>query len=321
MDKVLEIQDLQVDFVSETRRLHALRGITFHIEKGETLGLVGESGCGKSLTALSVMQLIPTPPGEICGGSIMFRGRNLLEFSEKEMRAVRGNKISMIFQEPMTSLNPVFTVGNQLIEVIHLHMNKTRSEAEELAADMLATVGMSDVRKRLKEYPHELSGGLRQRVMIAMALLCQPEILIADEPTTALDVTIQAQIIDLMENLKMQFGTSVLMITHDLGVIAESCSRVAVMYAGVIIEMANVNELFKNPLHPYTRGLLSSIPSLGKRARLTTIKGMVPDLSDMPKGCAFFPRCEYGCDKCLEERPYLKKSNNHYVACWRPMDE
>ncbi|MDD3027901.1 MAG: ABC transporter ATP-binding protein [Erysipelotrichaceae bacterium] len=316
MENVLQIKNLQVDFVGENKRVHALRGIDFEIGKGETLGLVGESGCGKSLTALSIMGLIPTPPGEIVSGEILFKEQNILQYSDKEMQGLRGNRISMIFQEPMTSLNPVFTIGNQLKEVITKHLRKNGQEADDLAAEMLATVGIADAKRRLKNYPHELSGGLRQRVMIAMALLCRPELLIADEPTTALDVTIQAQIMSLLVKLKEDFNTSILMITHDLGIIAETCSRVIVMYMGKIVEVAPVGDLFDSPRHPYTKGLLKSIPVLGQKNRLSTIAGMVPDLSELKGGCAFASRCPYKTDRCLEQEPLLRGENGHFVSCW-----
>ncbi len=316
MENVLQVKDLRVDFVGETKRVHALRGIDFTIRKGETLGLVGESGCGKSLTALSIMGLIPMPPGEVSSGEILFKDEDILQYSDKEMQTLRGNKISMIFQEPMTSLNPVFTIGNQLKEVVSKHLGRKGQEADDIAADMLKIVGIADAKRRLKNYPHELSGGLRQRVMIAMALLCHPELLIADEPTTALDVTIQAQIMHLLITLKEEFNTSILMITHDLGIIAESCTRVIVMYMGKIVEEALVNELFDNPKHPYTRGLLKSIPVLGQKDRLSTISGMVPDLSEIMAGCAFASRCSYKTDRCLLEEPQLVGENGHFVACW-----
>ena len=316
MENVLEIKNLRVDFVGERNRVHALRGIDFTIGKGETLGLVGESGCGKSLTALSIMGLIPTPPGEIVSGEILLKEHNILQYSDKEMQTLRGNRISMIFQEPMTSLNPVFTIGNQLKEVITKHLGKKGQEADDLAADMLETVGIADAKHRLKNYPHELSGGLRQRVMIAMALLCRPELLIADEPTTALDVTIQAQIMNLLVKLKENFNTSILMITHDLGIIAETCSRVIVMYMGKIVEVAPVADLFDDPRHPYTKGLLRSIPVLGQKTRLSTILGMVPDLSELKEGCAFASRCPFKTDTCLREEPLLSGANGHFVSCW-----
>jgi peptide/nickel transport system ATP-binding protein/oligopeptide transport system ATP-binding protein len=320
-ETLLDIKNLQVDFKNEDSCVHALRGVDFSIHESESVGLVGESGCGKSLTALSIMQLIQSPPGKISGGEIWFDNENLLKKTEKEMRKIRGSKISMIFQEPMTSLNPVFTIGNQLEEVIKLHMHVSKKESVDMVEEMLNKVGISDVHSRIEEYPHELSGGLRQRVMIAMALLCKPKMLIADEPTTALDVTIQAQILQLINSLKNELGTSVLMITHDLGVIAESCSVVNVMYAGCIVERGEVHELFKNPEHPYTKGLFSSIPVLGKHERLSTIPGMVPDLGDMPSGCAFYPRCSFCNEKCKKIKPELIGNNEHEVACWRVNNE
>jgi len=293
----------------------AVNGISFTINKGETVGIVGESGCGKSVTALSIMRLIPNPPGKIVGGEIYFEGQNLLQLDEKEMRRIRGKKISMIFQEPMTSLDPVFTIGHEIMESIQLHQGLKKEEARQKAMQVLKTVGMPDVEKRIDSYPHELSGGMRQRTMIAMALSCNPALLIADEPTTALDVTIQAQILRLIHELKEKFNASVMLITHDLGVIAEMCDRVAVMYAGHIVETTDVETLFGNPLHPYTKGLQKSIPRLDvETERLDTIQGLVPNLLDLPSGCPFHPRCDLRLTKCLQEMPQLVQVKDHHLV-------
>jgi len=281
------------------------------------LGIVGESGSGKSVTALSIMRLIPQPPGKIVSGEITFDGKNLCTFSEREMRKIRGCKISMIFQEPMTSLDPVFTIGHEIVETILLHQDLTKKEAYKKAVKMLELVGIPDADKRMKSYPHELSGGMRQRVMIAMALSCNPALLIADEPTTALDVTIQAQILRLMNELKKEFNTSVLMITHDLGVISEMCDNVAVMYAGHIVEYTDIYTIFEKPLHPYTEGLNRSIPRMDKETKiLDTIKGVVPNLLHLSPGCPFAPRCEYAYERCLKEMPQLiEVEPRHLVKC------
>jgi peptide/nickel transport system ATP-binding protein/oligopeptide transport system ATP-binding protein len=281
------------------------------------MGLVGESGCGKSVTALSIMRLIPSPPGKIVGGEICLDGKNLLELDEREMRKIRGKKISMIFQEPMTSLDPVFTIGYEIMESIQLHQGLEKEKAREKAIEALRVVGIPDPERRVDEYPHELSGGMRQRAMIAMALSCNPALLIADEPTTALDVTIQAQILRLIDELKEKFGASVMLITHDLGVIAEMCDNVAVMYAGYIVEYADVDTLFSNPLHPYTKGLNKSIPRLdAKTERLDVIRGLVPNLLDVPSGCPFHPRCDFCSKRCIEEVPKLiEVEDGHLVRC------
>ncbi len=317
MKELLRVKDLKTYFFTHEGTVKAVDGINLKVSKGETLGLVGESGCGKSVTALSIMRLIPSPPGKIVGGKIHFEDKSLLELDEKEMRKIRGRKISMIFQEPMTSLDPMFTIGDEIAEVIRLHQGLKKDEARKKAIESLRTVGMPDPEKRINEYPHELSGGMRQRAMIAMALSCNPTLLIADEPTTALDVSIQAQILRLIDELRKKFGTSVLLITHDLGVIAETCDNVAVMYAGHIVEHTDANTLFRNPLHPYTKGLMKSIPRLDvDTKRLEIIKGLVPNLLDMPSGCLFHPRCNFCSEGCTKELPKLiEVEKNHLVRC------
>jgi oligopeptide/dipeptide ABC transporter ATP-binding protein len=316
---LLRIEGLQTHFFTEAGTVRAVDGVNLMVRKGETLGIVGESGCGKSVTALSVLRLIPTPPGKIVGGNIYLDGRDLLKLPENEMRKVRGAIISMIFQEPMTSLNPVFTVGDQIAEGIRLHQRLSKRESWNKAIEMLHIVRMADPERRVKEYPHQMSGGMRQRVMIAMALSCNPQLLIADEPTTALDVTIQAQILELLSQLKSKLGMAVMLITHDLGVVADTAARVAVMYAGRVVEEAPVMALFTSPKHPYTQGLLNSIPRLEKterRARLQAIPGMVPDLLDLPKGCKFLARCSKLFEPCSGEEPPLKEiAPNHRVRC------
>ena len=317
---LLEIQNLQTHFVTDAGTVRAVDGVNLTVRKGETLGIVGESGCGKSVTALSVLRLIPNPPGKIVAGKILLEGRNLLDLPEDEMRKVRGGSISMIFQEPMTSLNPVFTVGDQIAEGIRLHQRLSKRESWNKAIEMLRLVRIPDPERRVKEYPHQMSGGMRQRVMIAMALSCNPHLLIADEPTTALDVTIQAQILELLNQLKAELGMAVMLITHDLGVVADTAARVAVMYAGRVVEEAPVLELFTNPLHPYTQGLLNSIPRIEKserRPRLQAIPGMVPDLLDLPRGCKFQARCSKVFEACRGEEPPLKPvgTANHPVRC------
>jgi peptide/nickel transport system ATP-binding protein/oligopeptide transport system ATP-binding protein len=306
MDELLRIKNLKTHFFTQEGVVRAVDGVSFSIRKGETLGLVGESGCGKSVTALSILRLIPDPPGKIVDGEIHFEGRNLLELGENEIRDIRGRKISMIFQEPMTSLDPVFTIGHEIMETIRLHHCLDREGSREEAVRMLKTVGMPDAEKRIRNYPHELSGGMRQRAMIAMALSCNPSLLIADEPTTALDVTIQAQILQLINELKEEFGTAVMLITHDLGVISQMCDNVAVMYAGYIVEYSDCETLFEEPLHPYTRGLKKSIPRLDADVeRLEMIEGLVPSLLDVPPGCPFHPRCKYRFEPCDREMPEL----------------
>ncbi len=314
----MKVEDLKTYFYTEDGMVPAVDGATFHIDRGETLGVVGESGCGKSVSALSVMRLIPDPPGKILeGSSIMFEGEELLTKRESAMRKIRGNDISMIFQEPMTSLNPVYTVGDQIMEAIILHQGMSEREARNRAIEMLKLVGISDPGQRVDEYPHQMSGGMRQRVMIAMALSCNPKMLIADEPTTALDVTIQAQILELMKGLKDELGMAIMLITHDLGVVAEMAERVVVMYAGKIVEEASVFDLFGEPQHPYTEGLMNSIPRLDRTGgRLHVIEGVVPNPLNMPVGCYFNPRCPYAMDICRSEQPRLLEMNGRRVACW-----
>jgi peptide/nickel transport system ATP-binding protein len=324
-DTVLSVEDLQTVFYTRAGMVRAVDRMSFTLAAGETLAVVGESGCGKSITALSLMRLIPDPPGRIIGGKVMLEGTDLLQLSEPEMRKVRGNRVSMIFQEPMTSLNPVITVGRQISQALMMHQGMSKSEAMERAVEMLRLVKVPEPAQRVKEYPHQLSGGMRQRVMIAMALSCNPRILIADEPTTALDVTIQAQILQLILELQNKLGTAVILITHDLGVVAETAQRVIVMYAGRKVEEATVEDLFAHPLHPYTRGLMASIPRLGlmrdkaaeSGTRLQEIPGMVPPLYDLPKGCAYAPRCARASDKCRAEYPpFEEKRPAHWAACW-----
>lgn len=314
---LLRVQDLKTYFYREERIVKAVDGVDFEMYKGETLGIVGESGCGKSTTALSIMQLISDPLGKIVGGKVILEGEDLLKKSKEQIRRVRGNDVSMIFQEPMSSLNPVFSIGDQIAEVIELHQKKTKKEALKLSIKMLNKVGIPLPERIVYEYPHQLSGGMLQRVMIAMALSCNPKLLIADEPTTALDVTMQAQILDLMKDLKNTLNTAIMLITHDLGVIAELCDRVVVMYAGKVVEYTGVFSLFKSPLHPYTQGLMNSIPSKEKRKRLKAINGVVPDANSMPKGCSFYPRCKFANQKCRELEPRIVEiKNGHYVSCW-----
>jgi oligopeptide/dipeptide ABC transporter ATP-binding protein len=317
---ILSIQNLSTFFDTEQGTARAVQDVSFDIKKEQTVALVGESGCGKSVTALSIMRLIPSPPGKIVSGKILFNNHNILELPEKQMRGIRGNKIAMIFQEPMTSLNPVYTIGSQITEAICLHQKKSYEQALPIAEEMLSKVRISDPARRLEEYPHLLSGGMRQRVMIAMAISCKPALLIADEPTTALDVTIQAQILDLLDNLQQSEKMSILLITHDLGVVAQRADYVAVMYASKIVERCSCSELFNKPLHPYTKGLLNSLPQLGaKQKRLNTIAGNVPEPLNFPSGCKFHPRCPLGCNdkRCQTQEPALKQvSDNHYAACW-----
>ena len=304
---LLEVKNLRTSFFTGDGVVHAVDNVSFNVRKGEALALVGESGCGKSVTAASIMRLV-APPGRITAGEIRFKGKNLADLSEREMRKVRGNDIAMVFQEPMTSLNPVFKIGAQLSEAIRIHRDVSKKEAWRISGEMLELVAIPDPIKRLDDYPHQLSGGMRQRVMIAMALSCDPELLIADEPTTALDVTIQAQIMELLSNLQQKLGLAILLITHDLGVVAEFCERVIVMYTGRVVEEAPVRELFANPGHPYTRGLLKSLPNVsatGAPSRLPTIKGMVPPLTALPQGCKFNPRCPDVMEICLGNEPAL----------------
>lgn len=317
-EQILRINDLAVHFHMDKRIVPAVDGVSFSVSKGETLGLVGESGCGKSVTALSIMRLLPSPPARIVRGEIWFKGENLLDKTNEEMRKIRGNDISMIFQEPMISLNPVFTVGYQISEVIMQHQNVPKKEALERAIEMLRMVRIPLPEKRIKQYPHQLSGGMRQRVMIAMALACNPELLIADEPTTALDVTIEAQILELINELKERFGSSVIMITHDLGVVAEIADKVAVMYAGRILEQADVHSIFNNPRHPYTQGLFEAIPDidLPRGQRLKEIKGVVPLPDEIKVGCRFKSRCEYVRAECMVDEPPLMQVGSSLVRCW-----
>ncbi len=317
MKTLLEIKNLKTYFFTHEGTVKAVDGVSFKINLGETLGIVGESGSGKSVTALSVMKLIPHPPGKIVNGEIYFEGKDILKLDDKEVRKIRGKKISMIFQEPMTSLDPVFTIGHEIGEAIQLHQGLSKEEARKKSIEILKIVGIPDVEKRIDNYPHELSGGMRQRVMIAMALSCNPTLLIADEPTTALDVTIQAQILRLINELKDKFGASVMLITHDLGVIAEMCDNVAVMYAGHIVEYTDVYTLFSNPLHPYTKGLSKSIPRMNvETEHLDAIPGIVPNLLDLPSGCPFHPRCDFSFKRCVEEMPELIEiENSHLVQC------
>jgi oligopeptide/dipeptide ABC transporter ATP-binding protein len=338
--KLLEIDHLRTQFFTHNGIVRAVDDVSYSIRRGETLAVVGESGCGKSVTALSILRLIPSPPGRIVGGEIRFEGRNLLTLSDQEIQEVRGNEISMIFQEPMTSLNPVLTIGRQISEIIELHQRLPRKAAMAKAIEMLELVNIPEPAKRVRSYAHQLSGGMRQRVMIAMALACNPKLLIADEPTTALDVTIQAQILTLMQGLQDRLGTAILLITHDMGVVAENADRVIVMYAGRKVEEANVFDLFEGPKHPYTAGLLGSIPRRGRmvpagvsgeqsspapspshgssaRLQLSEIKGMIPSPFALPPGCAFAPRCPHASTQCTHEYPpYEKKGEGHFAACW-----
>ena len=322
-EKVLDVKGLRTVFFTNSGLFKAVDDVSFSVRRGETLAIVGESGCGKSVTALSVMRLVPDPPGRIVGGSIMLEGIDLLSLDESEMRAIRGNRISMIFQEPMTSLNPVMRIGDQITEAVRLHRQMSRKEATAKAVEMLRLVKIPEAERRAQEYPHQLSGGMRQRAMIAMALACRPALLIADEPTTALDVTIQAQILALILELQKELGMGLVLITHDLGVVAQTAQRVIVMYAGRKVEEADVETLFASPRHPYTRGLMASIPSLpslstNADAPLVEIPGMVPSLTNLPKGCAFAPRCGLAMARCREEYPPLQTwGENHLAACWR----
>ncbi len=321
LSPLLKIQDLHTSFFTAAGVIKAVDGLSLKIYPGETLGLVGESGCGKSMTALSIMQLVPSPPGKITAGSIEFENTDLVSLPESALRKVRGNQISMIFQEPMTCLNPVFTIGDQIAEPMRLHMGLNGGAANNRCIELLNLVGIPSAKQRLREYPHQLSGGMRQRVMIAMALACQPKLLIADEPTTALDVTIQAQILQLIKHLKEKFHMAVLLITHDLGIVADTAGRVAIMYAGKLVELAQTRQLFYDPKHPYTKGLLNSVPKLSdkriKRQKLQTIAGSVPDLLNPPSGCYFHPRCDKKMPVCSRKEPQLTAiDKNHKVRCW-----
>ena len=316
---LLEVRDLRTYFHTDNGTARSVDGVSFSIEKGEVLGIVGESGCGKSVTSLSLMRLVPQPPGEImAGSSIKFRGEEIVSAPEKRMREIRGNDIAMIFQEPMTSLNPVFPIGEQIAEALRIHRKMSKAEARAASIDRLRLVGIPDPEERVDHYPHQLSGGQRQRVMIAIALSCEPDLLIADEPTTALDVTIQAQILELLADLRQRLGMAIMLITHDLGVVAEVCDRVVVMYAGEVVEEGPVAEIFRNPRHPYTQGLMQAIPRLGRRSeRLAVIPGMVPSATNWPIGCRFHARCPYGFDVCVQEHPELFVINElHTSRCW-----
>jgi oligopeptide transport system ATP-binding protein len=317
--KVLEVEDLATRFYTNEGVVHAVNGVSFDVQEGETLGIVGESGCGKSVSVLSVLKLLPQPPAKIHSSGVRFRGEDIARSSEEEMRNIRGSQIAMIFQDPMTSLNPVLTVGFQLMEPLKLHLGMSEEEAADRAVELLQLVGIPEARDRLSDYPHQFSGGMRQRAMIAMALACNPSLLISDEPTTALDVTIQAQIVDLVKRLRDQFGMALIWITHDLGVVAGLADRVNVMYAGFIVEAAPIDEVYGNPLHPYTEALLRSLPRMdGSTAtELESIEGLPPELLEEPVGCPFAPRCEYVKDKCWDENPPLGEVEpDHRIACW-----
>ncbi len=321
-DYIIEVNDLCMSFFNENGELPAVNHVDFKVERGKTLGVVGESGCGKSMMALCLMGLYPNPPGKIIGGEILFQGMDLAKMTKKQLRPVRGKGIAMIFQEPMTSLNPVLTVGKQIMEAIQVHEKVPRSVAKERALDMISKVGIPMPEKIFDSCPHQLSGGMRQRIMIAMALSCQPELLICDEPTTALDVTVQAQILDLINKMKEDLGTSVMLITHDMGVINEMADQVIVMYAGQVVEHADTEELFMQPLHPYTNGLIASIPKLYEDVdELNVIPGSVPMLYELPEGCLFAPRCPYAKDICMKQRPeFTDAGNNHQVRCFKYQD-
>jgi len=316
---LLDVENLKTQFFTQDGVVKAVDGVSFYVNPGETLGIVGESGCGKSITALSLMRLIPTPPGKIVEGKIVFQGDNILEMSDEEVRNIRGNRIAMIFQDPMTSLNPVLTVNRQISEAIMLHLGMSKAEARERSVELLKMVGIPNAEERVSQYPHQFSGGMRQRVMIAMALSCNPDLIIADEPTTALDVTIQAQILELLAKIQADRGTGLIMITHDLGVVAGMTDRVNVMYAGHIVETASTDELFADPRHPYTLGLLNSIPRLDDldKSRLKPIRGLPPDLIDLPNMCPFAPRCDYAEEQCFQQNPLLREVvPGHEIACW-----
>jgi oligopeptide transport system ATP-binding protein len=323
-EKVLEVKNLETQFRTPEGIVHAVNGVSFGLHEGETLGIVGESGCGKSVTVMSMLRLIPSPPGRIVAGEAIFRGKDLVHIEEEELRHVRGAQIGMIFQDPMTSLNPVLTIGTQIAEPLMLHLGMTKRQAQDRTVELLAHVGIPEPKARLGDYPHQFSGGMRQRVMIAMALACSPQILIADEPTTALDVTIQAQILDLVRQLRDEMGMAMIWITHDLGIIAGIANRVLVMYGGYKIEEAPVRELYANPRHPYTLGLLGSLPRLDDQNhhRLVSIDGLPPLLYEKPRGCPFAPRCEYLIQRCVDENPpLLGIGSGHSVACWVDMSE
>ncbi len=319
MANLLSVKDLRTHFFTQDGVVKAVDGVSFDVQEGETLGLVGESGSGKSVTALTILRLIPQPPGKIVGGEVNFQGVDLLKVDEETIRKIRGAKIAMIFQEPMTSLNPVLTIGRQVTEALELHMKMNKSESRKRAAELLQMVGIPGPLRRLDDYPHQFSGGMRQRVMIALGLSCNPKLLLADEPTTALDVTIQAQVLELVKKLSEELGTSVILITHNLGVVARYADRVNVMYAGKLIETASSKDLYADPRHPYTLGLLASVPRLDepRKVKLVPIEGSPPDLTHLPKGCPFRPRCRFAVDRCAEEHPPLMPmGERHYAACW-----
>jgi oligopeptide transport system ATP-binding protein len=319
MAPVLEVNGLKTQFFTQDGVVKAVNGISYELNEGETLGIVGESGCGKSVSVMSLMRLIPMPPGRIVGGEATFENQNLMEINDDEMRSVRGNKIAMIFQDPMTSLNPVLTIGKQVSEALELHLGMSKSEGRQRTIELMEMVGIPSAADRVDDYPHQFSGGMRQRVMIAMGLSCNPQILIADEPTTALDVTIQAQIVDLVKKLRDEIGMAIIWITHDLGVVAGLADRVVVMYAGFIVEEAPVKDLYGDPRHPYTLGLLHSLPRLDevRGRRLASIEGLPPDLIALPEGCPFYARCNYRVDRCQVDNPSLEPvAPNHKVACW-----
>ena len=319
MAPLLQVRDLRTSFFTDDGELKAVDGISYDIEEGETLGLVGESGCGKSVSALSLLRLIPSPPGKIIGGEVIFEGEDLLKVDEDEIRHVRGNKIAMVFQEPMTSLNPVLTIGRQLTEGLELHLDMDSSSATKRAVQLLEMVGIAEAETRIRDYPHQFSGGMRQRVMIAMALSCNPKLLLADEPTTALDVTIQAQVLEILARLSRELGTSIIIITHNLGVVARYAARFNAMYAGRIVDTATAKRLYANPQHPYTVGLLTSVPRLDqeRKQKLQVIEGVPPDLINLPEGCAFYDRCTFRVDRCKAEAPPLMPvEDKHLAACW-----
>ena len=316
---LLQVKDLRTSFFTEEGEVHAVDGVSYEVEEGETLGLVGESGSGKSVSALSILRLIPNPPGKIVGGEVLFEGQDILKLDDDEIRKIRGNRIAMVFQEPMTSLNPVLTIGRQLTEALELHKGMNRQDANRRAVELLEMVGIPEAGSRLNDYPHQFSGGMRQRVMIAMALSCNPKLLLADEPTTALDVTIQAQILEIMARLSRELGTAVIIITHNLGVVARYADRVNVMYAGRIVETASAKDLYGDPRHPYTLGLLRSVPRLDevRKGKLEAIEGLPPDMAHLPQGCSFYARCRFRVEKCLTDKPELMLvGDRHSAACW-----
>lgn len=318
-DAVLKVEGLRTHFFTDDGQIPAVDGVDFAINEGEILGVVGESGCGKSVTSLSIMGLLPKPPGDIVDGRILYDGQDLAKLPEKKMRRIRGNDIGMIFQEPMTSLNPVYTIGDQLLEAIRLHNKWSKSQSREKAVELLELVGLPRAEEMLRDYPHQLSGGMRQRVMIAIAMACDPKVLIADEPTTALDVTIQKQILNLMKDLNSHTGTAIMLITHDLGVVAQMCERIVVMYSGKIVEQGYVRDIFKHPQHPYTKGLIQSVPDMRKQKdRLYSIQGNVPNPGSIQQGCHFAPRCDFATDQCLTVTPELEMTGEHHsVRCLR----